>query len=182
MTPRYWMILPNGARQLIDPLRFDLASVEERARRVGGRIELELPAVDEQLTRLVPAPPVPRTYEPPISAVGPLFRSRLARVHTCAVNYELDINVRATTRVLGGYYRRRKLVRVYSHDRQVGRRPLEELFDTFLHEVSHHIEYTEPDAFDGARCGRVPGRMHSALFWRIFSELKRRWARDQRRP
>jgi hypothetical protein len=183
MTPRYWMILPNGARQLIDPLRFDLASVEERARRIGGRLELEVATTDDRYAVLVPAPSVVRAYEPPIAAVGPLFRTRLERVHQCLADYELDINARATTRVLGGYYRRRRLVRVYSHDRKTGRRPMEELFDTFLHEVSHHLEYTEPDTFNGTRCGRVPGRMHSALFWQIFSELKRRWAHDQaKRP
>ena len=58
-----------------------------------------------------------------------------------------------------------------------GRRPLEELFDTFLHEIAHHLEYTEPKAFSGRRCGRVPGRMHSKLFWKILSDLKQRWAR-----
>ena len=67
------------------------------------------------------------------------------------------------------------------HDREAGRRPIEELFDTFLHEVAHHLEYTEPDRFDGRTCGRVPGRMHSHLFWRILGELKARWADLQRR-
>ncbi len=70
---------------------------------------------------------------------------------------------------------------MYSHDRGAGRRPLEELFDTFLHEVAHHLEYTEPDRFEGRACGRVPGRMHSHLFWRILGELKARWVGLQRR-
>ena len=61
-----------------------------------------------------------------------------------AFRWTVDINTRPTERVLGGYYRSRRLVRVYSHDRVEGRRPLEELFDTFLHEVAHHLEYTEP--------------------------------------
>ena len=94
---------------------------------------------------------------------------------------QIDINARPTTRVLGGYYKTRRLVRVYSHDRVVGRRPLEELFDTFLHEMAHHIEYTEPDSFHARECERVPGRMHSRLFWRILGELKGRWADLQRR-
>ncbi len=68
------------------------------------------------------------------------------------------------------------LVRVYSHDRIDGRRPIEELFDTFLHEVAHHLEYTEPFTFGSRACRRVPGLMHSKLFWRILSELKWRWA------
>jgi len=108
--------------------------------------------------------------------VGPLFRARFERVYRCVCNFEIDINTRPTTRVLGGYYKTRRLVRVYSHDRQLGRRPLEELFDTFLHEMAHHIEYTEPDSFHASACGRVPGRMHSRLFWRILGELKGRWA------
>ena len=72
-------------------------------------------------------------------------------------------------------------MRVYSHDRKEGRRPLNELFDTFLHEVAHHLEYTEPQSFDSQVCRRVPGRMHSRLFWRILGELKHRWAELQAR-
>ena len=56
-----------------------------------------------------------------------------------------------------------------------GRRPVEQLFDTFLHEVAHHLEYTEPSTFGSPGCGRVPGLMHSRLFWRILGELKWRW-------
>jgi len=88
----------------------------------------------------------------------------------------VDVNARPTQRVLGGYYRSRCLVRVYAHDRVEGRRPLEELFDTFLHEVAHHLEYTEPFAFGSRGCRRIPGLMHSRLFWRILGELKWRWA------
>ena len=47
--------------------------------------------------------------------------------------------------------------------------------------MAHHLEYTEPGAFGDRECGRVPGRMHSALFWRILGELKARWAGVQRR-
>ena len=120
--------------------------------------------------------PAPQPYEPPISALGPLFRYRLERIHACRVDFALDINTRPTTRVLGGYYKSRRLVRVYAHDRKQGRRPLHELFDTFLHEVAHHLEYTEPQSFAASGSRRVPGRMHSRLFWRILGELKQRWA------
>ncbi|MHC5543835.1 hypothetical protein ACYOEI_36875, partial [Singulisphaera rosea] len=122
----------------------------------------------------------PRRFEAPVSALAPLFRSRLERIITCKVAYELEINTRPTTRVLGGYYRTRNLVRIYSHDRELGRRPLEELFDTFLHEMAHHLEYTEPDSYKASSCGRVPGRMHSRLFWRILGDLKWRWGELQR--
>ena len=116
-----------------------------------------------------------------MSALGPLFRARLERIYACKVDFVLELNTRPTVRVLGGYYRTRRLVRVYSHDRQLGRRPLEELFDTFLHEMAHHIEYTEPGSFHAKRCERVRGRMHSGLFWRILGELKGRWS-DLQRP
>ena len=177
MPERYWLVHPNGGRQLIDPRQFDLTHLAEQARRVGGRLVLESTAV---------APedhpgPVGRLFEPPVAAVGPLFRGRLDRIHTCQIDFTVDVNARPTHRVLGGYYKTRRLVRVYAHDRELGRRPLEELFDTFLHEVAHHLEYTEPDAFRALACGRVPGRMHSRLFWRILGELKGRWGDLQRR-
>jgi hypothetical protein len=120
------------------------------------------------------------TFEPPLGALGPIFISRLARIHHCRVSFRVDINRRATNRTLGGYYRRRCLVRIYAIDTVTGRRPIEELFDTFLHEVAHHLEYTEPDSFKARACARVPGRMHSNLFWRILNELKQRWAELQR--
>ena len=126
-----------------------------------------------------PGPGVSR-FTPPLSSLGPLFRYRFERIYRCRVEYDLDMNVRATTRVLGGYYKSRRLVRVYVRDREQGLRALEELFDTFLHEMAHHLEYTEPYSFSARSCGRVPGRMHSRLFWKILGELKYRWAQLQR--
>jgi hypothetical protein len=119
-------------------------------------------------------------FTPPVSALGPLFRHRFERIYECRIDYDLDINNRATMRVLGGYYKSRRLIRVYARDRAQGFRPVEELFDTFLHEMAHHLEYTEPFSFSARSCGRVPGRMHSRLFWKILGELKYRWARLQR--
>lgn len=124
-------------------------------------------------------PAEPRPFEPPTSMLKPLFLRRLERIHTCRAAFTLEINTRPTTHVLGGYYKSRRLVRIYSHDRKDGRRPLNELFETFLHEVAHHLEYTEPQTFDSKVCRRVPGRMHSQLFWRILGELKFRWAELQ---
>ncbi|HZW31090.1 MAG TPA: hypothetical protein VFF52_10310 [Isosphaeraceae bacterium] len=136
------------------------------------------PAEPAAWTQRGPAQPqaAPRPYEPPLSALGPLFRCRLERIHACRVDFVIDINTRPTTHVLGGYYKSRRLVRVYARDRKQGRRPLHELFDTFLHEVAHHLEYTEPQSFAASGSRRVPGRMHSRLFWRILGELKQRWA------
>jgi hypothetical protein len=176
MPKTYWLVQPNGTRQLIDPDQFDLAALAEVAGRRGGRIEVEE-------IRLAPSTPpaLATAFEPPVTAIGALFRARLSRIYECKVHFELDINTRPTTRVLGGYYWKRALVRVYTHDRGTGRRPLEELFDTFLHELAHHLEYTEPETFRARSCGRVRGRMHSRLFWRILGELKGRWA-DLQRP
>ena len=176
MSERYWMIHGNGGRQQIDPACFDLAEVADQADRVGGSLVIE-----SATCSLAGARPVSRRFEPPVPALGRLFRSRLDRIYPCAIDFTTDINTRPTHRVLGGYYKARRLVRVYAIDRGAGRRPLEELFDTFLHEVAHHLEYTEPGRFEGRACGRVPGRMHSALFWRILGELKARWADHQRR-
>jgi hypothetical protein len=181
MPERYWLVHPNGGRQLIDPRQFDLSRLAEQARQLGGRLIVEDDETPDVLSgpAAVPAAAPPIRFEPPVSALGPLFRARLERIHVCECAFSLDMNTRPTGRVLGGYYRRRSLVRVYTHDRVTGRRPLEELFDTFLHEIAHHLEYTEPHTFDARRCGRVHGRMHSPLFWRILAELKRRWHRDQ---
>lgn len=182
MPERYWLIHPNGGRQLIDPRQFDLNRLVEQARLSGARLVVEndnhIAAPEVAIPRNGAA--APRRFEPPVTALGPLFRSRFERIYVCLSDYELDMNTRATTRVLGGYYKTRQLVRVYTHDRQHGRRPLEELYDTFLHELAHHIEYTEPDSFHARGPGRVPGRMHSRLFWRILGELKGRWADLQR--
>jgi hypothetical protein len=177
MPERYWLVHPNGGRQLIDPQQFDLERLAEQARRLGGRLEIE--GRDEHRSSAVLGSS-PDRFEPPLSALGPMFRGRLDAIHACETPFAIDMNPRPTVRVLGGYYKRRRLVRVYTHDRQTGRRPLEELFDTFLHEVAHHIEYTEPHSFHAPACGRVPGRMHSRLFWRILGELKGRWNDHQR--
>jgi hypothetical protein len=128
-----------------------------------------------------PSAPALNRFAPPASALGPLFRYRLEQIHTCRVNLAVEVSRRATRRVLGGYYKSRRLVRVYSNDRVDGPRPLEELFETFLHEVAHHLEYTEPQSFGSRGCRRVYGMMHSRLFWRILGELKWRWANVQSR-
>lgn len=192
MPERYWLVHPNGGRQLIDPRQFDLDNLVAVARRIGGRLEVvgetvviqtgtdAGSAIEITIHDAAPLSRPPLRFEPPISALSPLFRHRLDKVYHCLVDFEADINTRPTTRVLGGYYKSRRLVRVYSHDREQGRRPLEELFDTYLHEIAHHIEYTEPDSFHSRECGRVPGRMHSTLFWRILGDLKLRWVDLQR--
>ncbi len=181
-SERYWFVHPNGGWQFIDPRQFDIDRLAEKARLIGGRFVVEgedfIAQIDPTVETIVQKDPdgPPRRFEPPISALAPLFESRLRRIYLCLVDFEVDINTKPTTRVLGGYYKTRRLVRVYSHDRQLGRRPLEELFDTFLHEIAHHVEYTEPDSFHARDCERVPGRMHSRLFWKILGDLKGRWA------
>ena len=175
---RYWLVHPNGGWQLIDPMHFDIERLAEKARLIGGKLVVQGEDVfvsTDTMTVTKPEGP-PRRFEPPISSLALLFRNRFDRIYLCLVGFDIDINVRPTTRVLGGYYKSRQLVRIYSHDRQLGRRPLEELFDTFLHEMAHHIEYTEPDSFHARDCERVPGTMHSRLFWKILGDFKGRWA------
>jgi hypothetical protein len=176
MSEQYWLVLPNGGRQRIDPNQFDLTALAEQARRVGGRLIVEGCGSAPILAPAVPS----RGFEPPSSALGAIFQGRLNRIYSCQIAFTIDMNSRPTVRVLGGYYRKRRLIRIYTHDRETGKRPTEDLFDTFLHEVAHHIEYTEPHSFQADACGRVPGRMHSSLFWRILGELKGRWADLQR--
>lgn len=178
---RYWLIGPGGSRQEIDPREVDLERLAAQADRVGARLEVEFVAPAAISRALATEPAASEAFEPPLGALGPLFCRRFERIHFCRVPFVLDVSHRATSRVLGGYYRKRRLIRIYSHDSETGRRPLEELFDTFLHEVSHHLEYTEPQSFQARSCGRVPGRMHSPLFWRIFAEVKSRWS-DLQRP
>jgi len=181
MTDRYWLIHANGGRQLIDPRQFDLENLAEQARRVGGRLVIERWR-GEHRGHATSFAPSPRSFEPPVSALGPLFRNRLARIHLCKIEFTTDIKSRPTNRVLGNYYRTRRLIRIYSHDTELGRRPIEELFDTYLHEVAHHLEYTEYDSFNARDCGRVRGTMHSRLFWKILGELKARWNNAARQP
>ena len=121
-------------------------------------------------------------FEPPASALGPLFRYRLEQIHVCRVNIVVEVSSRPTrARARADTTSRAGWCRVYSHDRVEGPRPLEELFETFLHEVAHHLEYTEPQTFGSRGCRRQYGLMHSRLFWRIFGELKWRWATLQAR-
>ena len=69
MPERYWLVHPNGGRQLIDPDRFDLGQLAERAREVGGRLEVEA-----EVRRVsTPDDRPPRRFEPPASALGPIF-------------------------------------------------------------------------------------------------------------
>lgn len=170
--------------------RMDQTQPTARARRSRGRDADEAPPRCEAIAEAIPEPTMelrrparlPSRFDVPVSALAPMFRARLDRIIDHKVAFELDINVRPTVRVLGGYYKTRRLVRVYINDRELGRRPLEELFDTFLHEVAHHLEYTEPGTFSARACGRAPGLMHSRLFWRILGELKHRWAQLQVAP
>ncbi|MDX2038620.1 MAG: hypothetical protein SFX72_18375 [Isosphaeraceae bacterium] len=177
MSERYWLIHLNGCRQLIDPDLFDLDRLAVSVARFGARLEIEPGSPLEAGTRGEPSL-APRAFEPPISALEPLFRRRAERIHPCRVDYHLQLLTRPTSRMLGNYYRSRSLIRLYLHDRESGRRPTSELFETFLHELAHHLEYTEFDNFDAEACGRRRGTMHSALFWRIFGELKRRWVEE----
>src|SRR5262245_49140174 len=110
MPERYWLVLPNGGRQRIDPSQFDLDLLAEQARRIGGRLVVERTAAAVSPSKLAHR----NGFEAPVGALGPIFRNRFEQLYSCRHDYILDINTRPTVRVLGGYYKRRCLVRVYT--------------------------------------------------------------------
>lgn len=202
MPKHYWLVHSNGGKQWIDPEAFDLDDLAQSAPSFGGRLiveevdeplpppeddprslrvlerELEVELGRHQNAHQTPTPnrSVRTSFNPPPAALGHIFRLRLESIHKCKRDYDLELNPRATSRVLGGYYKNRALIRVYTNDVKTGKRSIDELFETFLHEVAHHLEYTEPSTFEAKRCGRKHGTMHSDLFWRILGTLKRLWA------
>ena len=175
----FWTLSPDSHCGRIFPAQAEASGTRTRRRRsgAGGRDRARARAAAP--SGLSAALPASARFMPPLSALGPLFRYRFEQIYLPRVGYHLDVSTRSTSRVLGGYYKSRRLVRIYARDRVQGLRPLEELFDTFLHEMAHHLEYTEPFSFAARACGRIPGRMHSRLFWKILGELKYRWARLQ---
>jgi hypothetical protein len=179
MIDRYWLVHPNGGKQWIDPMQFDLVELARRATGFGGNLVVEKAERAEAVAKKTVKERAPFRFEPPVGALSALFLHRLARVYPCRETFDVDMNTRPTRNRLGSYYRVRRLIRVYTHETGVGRRPLEDLFDTFLHEVAHHLEYSEPDSYHATECGRVPGRMHSRLFWIILGDLKARWSEVQ---
>ena len=81
--------------------------------RPDERVQVES---HEGSTDWLPSPATSGRFEPPVSALGPLFVHRFERIHDCRIEFSVDISSRPTRRVLGGYYRSRGLVRVYAHD------------------------------------------------------------------
>jgi hypothetical protein len=117
-----------------------------------------------------------------VVAASPLervLRDRLVLIHECLVEFELDLNPRPTRWALGRYYRSRRFLRVYIHDRDAGPRPLEEVFAIFLHEVAHHLDATEPHSFPPARSRPLPRSTrrgsHGPRFRRILKTLEEGW-------
>ncbi len=106
MPKRYWLVHANGGRQWIDPRQFDLDRLAEQAGLTGGRLvveaEEEAPLQAVETAALPARARAPLRFEPPMSALGPLFRARLERIHACKVEFELELNTRPTVRVLGG--------------------------------------------------------------------------------
>ncbi|ADV62043.1 hypothetical protein Isop_1458 [Isosphaera pallida ATCC 43644] len=108
-------------------------------------------------------------------ALERLFRQRLARIHDCRVPFVVRFSHRPTLRALGRYHRDRCLIRIFPYDAIEGTRSVEDLFEVFLHELAHHLEYTEPDQFGGHGPERHAGLAHSPLFHRIHETLWSRW-------
>lgn len=174
---------------LIDPRKVNKTPKRPRKPRTKASPALPAPASGsspEPATALAGAVSAGSAvaFVPPAAALAPLFRLRLRSIHECRREFTLEISERPTNRVLGGYYPRRTAIKLYTSDVETGRRALDELFDTFLHEVAHHLEYTEPSSFSAKRCGRVRGVMHSPLFWKIYNTLRQKWmiVRDAETP
>ena len=110
-----------------------------------------------------------------IHSLEGMFRQRLSRIHPCRVPFELRFSNRPTLRALGRYHHERRLIRLFPHDAIEGVRSVEELFEVFLHELAHHLEYTESDQFGGHGPERHAGLAHSPLFHRIHETLWSRW-------
>lgn len=103
-----------------------------------------------------------------------LFRARLSRIYEYRTPFVLQFLERPTVQALGRYYRAERLIRIYVVDMKTGPRDVEELFEIFLHELTHHLEYYEPDVF-GGHCEREHGVAHSPLFHWILETLSQRW-------
>ena len=144
----------------------------------GGR-RARLAADPGQSCRRKLCRPQPRGPAPssPRSRPSGRFLSRLDTVYSCLCEFALDINTRPTTESSAVITRPEGWsgsIRTTGSSAA----PLEELFDTFLHEVAHHLEYTEPDSFRPlVRESRSDAQ---PLFWRILGELKGRWLELQR--
>ena len=143
---------------------------------------------------IVPAQPPPRLpdgmpstrFEPPVSALGPLFRYRLERIHACRVESASSTSTPGPPGACSGATTGRDdwSESTPTTATKAGGR-WKSFSSTFLHEVAHHLEYTEPQTFGSRGCRRTHGLMHSRLFWRILGELKWRWAEleaRQRQP
>ena len=117
-----------------------------------------------------------RSVEEQAPPLERLFRRRLGRIYESQVEFELEFHRRPTRVAMGRYYRSRRLIRIYAVDADEGERSVEELFEVFLHELAHHLEYHEPDRF-GGECQREHGRAHSPLFHHIWETLRSRWAK-----
>ncbi len=89
------------------------------------------------------------------------FKAYLNRIYRCAESYELQIT-RKTPKTRLGYYRTYKRLIVIHY---IGKRSVEELHHTAIHELAHHIHTTE---FDSDKIG---DRVHGKEFYTIFNTL-----------
>ena len=88
-SERYWLVRPNGFRQLIDPRQFDLERLAEQVQKLGARLVVESQTFVAEPGTEYPTQPEtfpdgpPRRFEPPVSALGGLFRSRVEKIYAC---------------------------------------------------------------------------------------------------
>ena len=187
MSERYWLIYPNGGRQLIDPRQFDIVGLAAKARLVGGRLVVENETVEARTESANHVAPPPRSKPhfrlDASSRQSPRSARSFGRGSSASMSVWWPMSSKSTRgrprECSAGTTSHADLCDSIHTTASTAAGSLEELFDTFLHEIAHHIEYTEPDSFHARECQRVHGRMHSPLFWRILGDLKYRWAELQ---
>ena len=89
------------------------------------------------------------------------FKTYLSRIYRCAEDYELQITSKTPKTRLGYYRTDKKLIVIH----YIGKRSVEELHHTAIHELAHHIHTTE---FDSDIIG---DRVHGKEFYTIFNTL-----------
>lgn len=86
-----------------------------------------------------------------------------------AENKDVELILRPYSKTMYGYYdprKRRIVLYIYLDCGKSHLRPYSELWDTFLHELAHHLQYTTTNYV------RTKGVMHNSGFYKILDSLK----------
>ena len=187
MPERYWLVHPNGGRQLIDPRQFDLDRLAEHARRIGGRVVVERDS-----------PPTPAKFAGAVAAARPTARLRRSssprsrhsrRSSSAGSTRSIPASASSSSTSTPGRPRASSAAITrrggWSGSTRTTGSSAGGPWKSSSTPSSTRLRTTSntpsPTRSTPASCGRVPGRMHSRLFWRILGELKGRWADLQKK-